>query len=61
MLAGVIREGHESDFAAATALVNRVWPYRVGSATGWRHSVRAEPAEARLEISIEGGERPLGS
>ena len=47
MLAGVIREGHESDFAAATALVNRVWPYRVGSAAGWRHSVRAEPAEAQ--------------
>ncbi len=47
MLAGVIREGDESDFAAATALVNRVWPYRVGSAAGWRHSVRAEPAEAQ--------------
>ena len=47
MLAGVIREGHESDFAEATALVNRVWPYRVGSAAGWRHSVRAEPAEAQ--------------
>ncbi len=47
MLAGVIREGHESDFAAATVLVNRVWPYRVGSAAGWRHSVRAEPDEAQ--------------
>ncbi len=47
MLAGVIREGHESDFAEATALVNSVWPYRVGSAAGWRHSVRAEPAEAQ--------------
>lgn len=47
MLAGVIREGHEADFAAATALVNRVWPFRVGSAAGWRHSVRFEPPEAR--------------
>lgn len=47
MLAGVIREGHESDFAAASALVNRVWPFRVGSEAGWRHSVRAEPPEAQ--------------
>jgi GNAT superfamily N-acetyltransferase len=47
MLAAVIRDGHEGDFAAATALVNRVWPFRVGSAAGWRHSVRAEPAEAQ--------------
>jgi GNAT superfamily N-acetyltransferase len=43
----VIREGQETDFAAATALVNRVWPFRVGSVAGWRHSVRAEPAEAQ--------------
>ena len=47
MLAGVIREGHESDFDAATALVNRVWPFRVGSPAGWRHSVRVEPPEAQ--------------
>lgn len=47
MLAGVIRAGQESDFAAATALMNRVWPLRVGSVEGWRHSVRAEPAEAQ--------------
>jgi GNAT superfamily N-acetyltransferase len=43
----VIRDGRESDFAAATALVNRVWPFRVGSLEGWRHSVRAEPAGAQ--------------
>lgn len=47
MLAAVIREGGEADFAAATSLVNRVWPFRVGSEAGWRHSVRAEPREAQ--------------
>jgi GNAT superfamily N-acetyltransferase len=47
MLAAVIREGEETDFAAAIALVNRVWPFRVGSVAGWRHAVRAEPAEAQ--------------
>jgi GNAT superfamily N-acetyltransferase len=47
MLAGVIREGREADFAAANALTNRVWPLRVGSAAGWLHSIRAEPREAR--------------
>ena len=34
------------DFGAATELLNRVWPYRVGSERGLRHSADTAPLEA---------------
>lgn len=43
----MIREGTPADFGAATDLLNRVWPARVGSERGLRHAHAAEPAEAR--------------
>ena len=47
MLAGVIRAADESDFEAGLEVIQRVWPQAVGSVEGWRHDLRAEPAEAR--------------
>ena len=42
----MVREGRREDFEAATELLNRVWPYRVGSAEGLRHAADAEPPNA---------------
>jgi GNAT superfamily N-acetyltransferase len=42
----MVREGRNEDFGSAAELLNRVWPYRVGSARGLRHVADAEPPEA---------------
>ena len=42
----MVREGRPEDFGAATALLNRVWPHRVGSERGLRHAAAREPADA---------------
>src|SRR4051794_18592542 len=42
----MVREGRREDFAAATELLNRVWPHRVGSERGLRHAADAAPAYA---------------
>jgi GNAT superfamily N-acetyltransferase len=41
-----LREGTREDFAPATELLNRVWPYRVGSERGLRHTADAAPPDA---------------
>ena len=53
----VIREGTLDDLGAATALLNRAWPLRVGSERGYRHALTAEPPEAhrRFWAAEEGG------
>jgi GNAT superfamily N-acetyltransferase len=38
--------GRSEDFGAATELLNRVWPHRVGSERGLRHASDAEPPDA---------------
>src|SRR2546423_2353030 len=42
----MVREGRREDFGSATELLNRVWPYRVGSERGLRHAAEAEPPSA---------------
>jgi GNAT superfamily N-acetyltransferase len=42
----MVREGRREDFGAATELLNRVWPHRVGSERGLRHAADAEPPNA---------------
>jgi len=46
MLRILVRECGREDFGAATELLNRIWPYRVGSERGLRHAAEAEPANA---------------
>ncbi len=46
MLRGTVREGTTEDFGSATELLNRVWPHRVGSERGLRHTADAAPADA---------------
>jgi GNAT superfamily N-acetyltransferase len=46
MLRVMVREGRRADFGAATELLNRVWPQRVGSERGLRHAADAAPASA---------------
>src|SRR6266699_3329214 len=46
MLRLMVREGRREDFGSATELLNRVWPYRVGSERGLRHAAEAEPPNA---------------
>lgn len=46
MLGIMVREGRSEDFGAATELLNRVWPYRVGSERSLRHASDAEPPDA---------------
>ncbi len=46
MLRLMVREGRSEDFGAATELLNRVWPYRVGSERGLRHAADAAPPNA---------------
>ena len=41
-----LREGTSEDFGSATELLNRVWPYRVGSERGLRHTADAAPTDA---------------
>jgi GNAT superfamily N-acetyltransferase len=43
----MVREGTREDFAAATELLNRVWPHRVGSEQGLRHAAGAEPVSSQ--------------
>jgi GNAT superfamily N-acetyltransferase len=42
----MVRAGRSEDFGAATELLNRVWPHRVGSERGLRHVADAAPPEA---------------
>ena len=42
----MVREGRSEDFGAATELLNRVWPHRVGSERSLRHACDAEPPDA---------------
>jgi GNAT superfamily N-acetyltransferase len=53
----VIREGTLDDLGAATVLLNRAWPHRVGSERGHRHAISAEPPEAhrRFWAAEDGG------
>ena len=46
MVGIMVREGRSEDFGAATELLNRVWPYRVGSELSLRHACDAEPPDA---------------
>ena len=46
MLSVVVREGTSDDFGPATELLNRVWPHRVGSERGLRHTASAAPPHA---------------
>ena len=46
MLRVMVREGGSEDFGSATGLLNRVWPYRVGSERGLRHAAAAAPPNA---------------
>ena len=46
MLRVMVREGTREDFGSATELLNRVWPYRVGSERGLRHAADTEPPNA---------------
>jgi GNAT superfamily N-acetyltransferase len=46
MLGIMVREGRSEDFGAATELLNRVWPHRVGSERSLRHACDAEPPHA---------------
>ena len=46
MLRVMVREGRREDFGCATELLNRVWPYRVGSERGLRHAADAAPPNA---------------
>jgi GNAT superfamily N-acetyltransferase len=54
----MLRDGTEEDFGAATELLNRVWPLRVGSERGLRHAAAAEPPDAhrRYWAAEDGGE-----
>jgi GNAT superfamily N-acetyltransferase len=58
MLGIMLREGSSEDFGSATELLNRVWPLRVGSERGLRHSAAAEPPDAhrRYWAAEDGGE-----
>jgi GNAT superfamily N-acetyltransferase len=53
----MVREGGTEDFGSATDLLNRVWPYRVGSERGLRHAAAAEPRNAhrRYWVAEEAG------
>jgi len=46
MLRVMVREGGSEDFGSATDLLNRVWPYRVGSERGLRHAAASAPPNA---------------
>jgi GNAT superfamily N-acetyltransferase len=46
MLRIVVRDAVSDDFGQATDLLNRVWPFRVGSEQGLRHAVAGEPPDA---------------
>ena len=46
MLGLVVREGTSEDFGSATELLNSVWPHRVGSERGLRHTADTEPQNA---------------
>jgi GNAT superfamily N-acetyltransferase len=57
----VLREGTREDFGAATALLNRVWPHRVGSERGLLYAAAAEPPGAhRRYWAAEDGGRLVG-
>src|SRR6478736_9318785 len=42
----MVREGRREDFGSATELLNHVWPHRVGSERGLRHTADAAPPNA---------------
>ena len=42
----MVREAGSEDFGSANELLDRVWPYRVGSEQGLRHAAAAEPPDA---------------
>jgi GNAT superfamily N-acetyltransferase len=46
MLRSVVREAKSADFESAVELLSRVWPYRVESEPGLRHTAAGEPPEA---------------
>jgi GNAT superfamily N-acetyltransferase len=54
----LLREGTGEDFGSANELLDRVWPQRVGSERGLRHSAAAEPTDAhrRYWAAEEDGE-----
>src|SRR3954470_8785466 len=61
MLRIMLREGKREAFAAATELLNRVWPHRVGSERGLRHATEAEPPRAhRRYWAADDGGRLVG-
>jgi GNAT superfamily N-acetyltransferase len=61
MLQAMVREGRSKDFGAATELLNRVWPHRVGSERALRHAAEAAPPDAhRRYWAAEGDGRLVG-
>ena len=42
-----MRDGRREDFGPAVALLDRVWPHRVGSERALRHAAATEPPDAR--------------
>src|SRR3954454_8533622 len=46
MLRVMVRDGTRADFASANELLNRVWPYRVGSERGLLHADDTAPPNA---------------
>jgi GNAT superfamily N-acetyltransferase len=61
MLQIMVREGTREDFGPATDLLNRVWPYRVGTERGLLHAADAEPPNAhRRYWAAEDGGKLVG-
>jgi len=58
MLRIMVREGRREDFESATELLNRVWPYRVGSERSLRHAADTAPptAHRRYWAAERGGQ-----
>ena len=58
MLRIMVREGRREDFGSATELLNRVWPYRVGSERSLRYAAETAPptAHRRYWAAERGGQ-----
>ena len=58
MLRIMVREGRREDFGSATGLLNRVWPYRVGSERSLRYAAETAPptAHRRYWAAERGGQ-----
>jgi RimJ/RimL family protein N-acetyltransferase/N-acetylglutamate synthase-like GNAT family acetyltransferase len=52
MLRIVVREAGSEDFGAVADLLSRVWPHRVGSEQGLRHTAAGEPPDAHRRFWV---------